>query len=189
MSNKVSLLDVAAAESIEQPLEIVRLGSDETAIIPFTADSEEVDLHYCAETEISSYVLCNGDDCVLCHIGRKRETRLLLPVYLPVAGCIGILPVSKTLRPYSLLPQLSNILNADKPIVMFITREGGKYTISTVELQENIDGGEVEIKKFIEQHDGDNFNLSLVYSKIDNEQLSRIDEIARMMKYKGLRRE
>lgn len=186
MSNKVNLLDVAAAESIESPLEIVRLGVDETAIIPFTTDSEEVDLHYCSETEISSYVLCNGNDCVLCKIGRKKDARLLLPVYLPAAGCIGILPVSKSLRPYALLPQLLNILKADKPMVTFITREGAKYTVSTVQLREDIDGGEAEIKKFIDEHNDDNFNLSLAYPKIDNEQLSMIDDVARMMKLKGV---
>ena len=64
-TNKVNLLDVAAAEATESLLEVVRLGNDETAIIPFTADSEAVDLHYCSETEINSYVVCNDPDCVL----------------------------------------------------------------------------------------------------------------------------
>lgn len=133
-SKKVNLLDVAAAEAAESLLEVVRLGSDETAIIPFTADSEAVDLHFCSETEINSYVVCNGPDCVLCRIGRKRDQRLLLPVYLPAAGCVGILPVSRSLRPFALLPQISSVLKAGKPIVMFVTREGAKYNVSTAEL-------------------------------------------------------
>ncbi len=86
MNNVVNLLDLVANESVESPPEVIRLGSDETAIIPFTPHSMSVDLHYCQETEINGYVVCNGPDCVLCRIGRKKDQRLLLPVYLPTAG-------------------------------------------------------------------------------------------------------
>ena len=186
MSNKVNLLDIAAAESMESLLEVVRLGSDETAIIPFTADSEAVDLHYCSETEINSYVVCNGPDCVLCRIGRKRDQRLLLPVYLPAAGCVGILPVSRSLRPFALLPQITNVLKADKPMVMFVTRDGAKYTVSTAELQEDVDGGEAAIKRFLEDYEAGFHDLSAVYPRIDNEQLASVEEIRRMMALKGV---
>lgn len=187
MSKKVNLLDVTAAESVESLLEVIRLGSDETAIIPFTADSEGVDLHYCSETEINSYVVCNGTDCLLCRIGRKRDQRLLLPVYLPSAGCIGILPVSRSLRPFALLPQISNVLKAEKPMVMFITRDGAKYTVSTVELQKDVDGGEAVIKRFRDDYEAGLHDLSTVYPIIDNEQLASVEEISRMMTLKGVR--
>ena len=186
-SNKVNLLDVAAAETAESLLEVVRLGNDETAIIPFTADSEAVDLHYCSETEINSYVICNGPDCVLCRIGRKRDQRLLLPVYLPAAGCVGILPVSRSLRPFALLPQISNVLKAGKPMVMFVTREGAKYTVSTVDLQKDVDGGEVAIRRFLDDYGAGLHVLAAVYPRIDNEQLASVEEIARMMSLKGVR--
>jgi len=188
-SNKVSLLDVAAAESVESLLEVVRLGSDETAIIPFTADSEAVDLHYCPETEINGYVICNGPDCVLCRIGRKRDQRLLLPVYLPAAGCVGILPVSRSLRPFALLPQISNVLKAGKPMVMFVIREGAKFSVSTAELQQDVDGGEAAIKRFLDDYQAGCHDLSAVYPRIDNEQLSGVEEIGRMMALKGVRRD
>ncbi len=189
MNNKVNLLDVAAAESVESLLEVIRLGSDETAIIPFTSDSEAVDLHYCSETEINSYVICNGPDCVLCRIGRKRDQRLLLPVYLPAAGCVGILPVSRSLRPFALLPQISNVLKAEKPMVMFLSREGAKYSISTVELQEDVDGGEAVIKRFLADCEAGLHDLTAVYPKIDNEQLASVEEIGKMMTLKGVRRD
>ena len=186
-TNKVNLLEVATAESAESQLEVVRLGQDETAIIPFTADSEAVDLHYCSETEINSYVICNGPDCVLCRIGRKRDQRLLLPVYLPAAGCVGILPVSRSLRPFALLPQISNVLKAGKPMAMFVTREGGKYTVSTAELQKDVDGGEAAIRHFIDDYEAGNHDLSAVYPHIDNKQLASVEEISRMMTLKGVR--
>ena len=148
--NKVNLLDVMESESVESPLEVIRLGYNETAIIPFTAEGQGVDVHYCPESEINSYVICNDSDCVLCRIGRKRDQRLLLPVYQPAAGCVGVLPVSRSLRPFALLPQISNVLKVEKPMVMFLTREGGKYSVSTVELQEDVDGGEKAIRRFLE---------------------------------------
>jgi len=187
LANKVNLLDVAAAETVEPLLEIVRLGPDETAIITFTADSEAVDLHYCPETELNGYVICNGPDCVLCRTGRKRDQKLLLPVYLPAAGCIGILPVSRSLRPFALLPQIFNVLKAEKPLVMFVTRDGAKFSVSTAELQTDVDGGEATIKRFLDEYTAGNHALAAVYPRIDNEQLAAVEEIARMLALKGVR--
>ena len=187
MNNKVNLLDLAAGESVESLFEVVRIGSNEIAIIAFTANGEMVDVHYCSETEINGYIICNGPDCVLCRIGRKRDQRLLLPVYLPTAGCVNILPVSRSLRPYALLPQISNVLKAEKPMVMFITREVAKYTVSTVELQKDVDGGEAAIKRFLDDYDADCHDLSNIYPRIENEQLASVEEIGRMLALKGVR--
>ena len=166
---------------------IVTRGNDETAIIPFTADSEGIDLHYCSETEINSYVVCNGPDCVLCKIGRRKEERLLLPVYLPASGCVGILPVSRSLRPYALLPQISNVLKSDTLMVMFVIREVGKYMISTKSLEKDMDGGELQIKEFLEDYAAGSINLIDLYPKIDNEQLLGVDGIQKMAALKGIK--
>jgi hypothetical protein len=174
MSKKVNLLDVAATESMAHTLDVVRLGHDETAIIPFTSDSDEVDLHYCSETEINSYVVCNGPDCVLCRIGRKQDPRLLVPVYLPASGCVGILPVGRSLRPFALLPQISNVLKAEKPMVMFVTRDRAKFTVSTTEPQKDVDCGEAAIKRFLDDYEAGLHDLSAVYPKINNEQLANV---------------
>jgi hypothetical protein len=184
--NTVNLFDIAAAESVESSLELVRLGNDETAFIPFTPASVSVYIHYCSDTEINGYVICNGPDCVLCRIGRKRDLRLLLPVYLPAAGSVGILPVSKSFRPSALLPQILNVLKAEKPTVMFVVREGAKFTVSTSELKPDVYGGEIVIKAFLEEYNAGNHDLKTVYQKIDDEQLAGIEEIGRMMALKGI---
>ena len=187
VSTKVNILDVVASEVAESTLEVVRLGNDETAIIPFTADSEGIDLHYCSETEINGYVVCNGPECVLCRIGRRKEERLLLPVYLPASGCVGILPVSRSLRPYALLPQISNVLKSDTLMVMFVIREVGKYMISTKSLEKDMDGGELQIKEFLEDYAAGSINLIDLYPKIDNEQLLGVDGIQKMAALKGIK--
>ena len=186
MNNRVNLLDVATAETMESPLELVRLGIDETAIIPFTADSEGVDLHYCSETEINGYVVCNGPDCVLCRIGRRKEQRLLLPVYLPAEGRVGILPVSRSLRPFALLPQIANALKTENPMVMFVSRDGARYTVLSAELKDDVDRGEASIKNFLADYKADHHALSSIYPKIENEQLACVEEIGRMMALKGI---
>jgi hypothetical protein len=187
IATKVNLLDLADSETVESPLEVVRLGSDETPIIAFTADSEEITVHYCPEPEIKGYVACNGSGCVLCGIGRKREQRLLLPVYQPVAGCVGILLVSRSLRPFALLPQILNVLKAKKPMVMFVTRDDSRYTVSTAELQKDVDGGEAAIKRFLEDSEAGVVNLSSVIQKIENQQLADVGEIRQRMALKGIR--
>ena len=183
----VNLLDVVANESMEQTHDLVRLGNDEIAIIPFTAEGQKVDIHYCPETEINSYIVCNGPDCVLCRIGRKRDQRMLLPVYVPTAGCVGILPVSRSLRPYALLPQISNGLKAGKPMVMFVTRDGGKYTVSTAELQKDVDSGEAAIRRFLEEYEDGQHDLTAVYPRIHNAELANVEGIGRMMQLKGIK--
>tara|TARA_B100001971_G_C18032592_1_gene453336 strand:+ start:162 stop:815 length:654 start_codon:yes stop_codon:yes gene_type:complete len=187
VSKKVNLLEAVEAELIDSTPEIVRLGADETVVFPFTSDSEEVEVHYCSETDISSYILCNGDQCLLCRIGRHKDTKLLLPVYLPTSSRIGVLPVSRSLRPLALLPQISNVLKAKKPMVLFIVRDGAKFTVSSSEIPPDADGGEQEIKKFMVEYDAGQVDLTAVYPRRDDTELAQIEEISKMIKIKGIK--
>ena len=189
MSGIVNLLDMYVDESVEPMLERVRIGSDEAAFIPFTAQGKKVNVHFCSETEINDYVICNGDGCVLCRIGRKPNEKLLLPVYLPAERCVGVLPMGRSYRPHALLPQILNVLKADREMVVFATREGPKYTISTTELPKDIDGGETAIKRFLEELDAGLHDLSKVYLQIDNQQLADIEGIGKIMDLKGINRD
>ena len=168
------------------PLDLIRIGSDETAIVPFTPKTIQVFLHYCSEREIGGYVLCNNEDCLLCRIGRKKDERYLLPVYAPAEQRVGIMPVSPSQRPFSLLAQLYPILQGDRPVVLLISRDGMKYTVSTHDLKPDMDAGEVQIKEFLESFNEGEMDLSAVYPKLDNTQLAMIGEIDRMMKMKGI---
>ena len=181
---KVNLFDLADTGYAKPSLEIVKLGSDETALIPFTSDTEAVVLHYCQETEIAGYAVCNGSGCVLCRVGRKQDERLLLPVYLPTSESIGILPLSRSLRPYALLPQLLNVLKAKNPMVMFVRREGGKYLVSTVDLKPDAEGGELAMKQFLSDYEANNYDLASLYPQYSNEQLTGVEEISRMLALK-----
>src|SRR4051812_11402017 len=80
------------ADQPSQPLEVVRLSADETAVVPFTSSAVQVKLHYCDQGEMQGYVHCNGEKCALCRAGKTADERLLLPVYLPAVERIGVLP-------------------------------------------------------------------------------------------------
>ena len=123
MNNPINILDALQQET-PATLEVIKVTESEIALIPFTSNAESLDLHYCSETEISSYVHCLGTGWLLCQVGRKKDPRLLLPVYLPTANAVGVLPLSRSLRPFALLPQLGPILQANKPMVAFVRREG-----------------------------------------------------------------
>jgi hypothetical protein len=186
MTNFMNILDLVSDEPSNSQLERVRLNGDETPIFPITEFSEGAYLHYCPEIEIKDSVICNGDDCVLCKIRRKKDSKLLLPVYLPAADRVGVLPMSKSLRPFSLLPQIAGCLKTGKPLVMFVVRDGMKYTVSTRELQDDVYCGERVIQKFLADLEAGLIDLTSVYPKIDNAELATIDEIARMMALKGV---
>ena len=188
MTNNIIDLSEIAQEGIKNTsIELVRLNEDETPIVLFTVTAVITELHWCGESEIYSYVQCNGEDCVLCQIGRKKDTRYLIPVYLPVEKSIGILPVSPSMRPYALLPQLTNIFNNEEPKLVFIKKSGAaKFNVSSVPIPDNYDVGDEQILKFYEENKDGLSNLESVYQKIDNQVLKMVPEIGSRLELKGL---
>jgi hypothetical protein len=189
MGQKVNLIQaLEAAGSEPSGLERVRIGSDEIAIIPFTADAEEIQLHYYAEADIADYAACNGPGCLLCRIGRQKVTRRLLPVYLPAARAVGVLPVSTSLRPGALWPQLADALKGKEPRVVFVTREQGeRHRVSFAPLAADVDAGEEAVGDFLAEYVAGRVALDAVYPRVANEELARIPGIAEMLKLKGVR--
>ena len=190
MATKIDLLtEFEAASSLDRTaLERVRLDASEIAIIPFTTEAEGLDLHYCKEPDLTDYVACNGKNCVLCQIGRAKTTRHLLPVFLPASGIIGVLPVSPSLRPRSLWPQLAQALKDGSRKAVFVSRvQGDSYTVTAVPLQDDVEDGTDAIKLFLDKYKNGLIKLDSVFPKATNEQLAAIPEIDRMLKLRGIK--
>jgi hypothetical protein len=185
MANHVNIITYLEDDSDERPLELVRLNESDTAIITFTADSVSTQLHYCGEPEINSYVLCNGANCLLCRIGRKKEERLLIPVYVPTKEAVAVLAVSTNKRPGALLPQIGPLLR-DGPRLAFLSRHGGIFKVKGAAIPDDADRGEVAVKRFVEAHSAGTIDLTKVFLTIENEYLAQVREIASMVKLKGL---
>ena len=188
MAKKIDLVkDFEAMVKGSPALERVRLDASEIAIIPFTAEAAQVDIHYCKEPDINDYVICNGVDCCLCKIGREKTVRQLLPVYVPAALAVGVLPVSTSLRPRALWPQLAQVLKDGSRRAVFISRvQGDSYTVTSTPLQGDVADGAEVIKSFLEDHQKGTIQLDSVYPKVANEDLARLPEIAAMLQLKGI---
>lgn len=192
MTSSINLLDhwtQDEPDSNDHLLHLVRLGSDQVAVIPFTSDVVLVRLHFCEEEEIGGYVHCNGGDCVLCQIGRKIEERALLPVYLPAVERLGVLPISPSVRPGALRPQLMPILRSNKRVVLLINKpDRAKYQVGSVELSTDMDDGAVLIKAFLEDLEAKGIDLASVYPHFQNEDLAQVRGIAKMLCLKRISR-
>src|SRR4051812_11496006 len=104
--SKVNLIELWTPDLVDTclALDLVRLDSNQTAVIPFTSDGTQVAIHYCDQGDSPGYVHCNGPDCVLCRAGRKPDERVLLPVYLPAIQRVGVLAISPATAPGTLRP-------------------------------------------------------------------------------------
>lgn len=167
-------------------LELVRTSHVEIAIIPFTAEGSQVSVHYRSEVDIQGFNLCNGPGCLFCRIGHKADQRILLPVFLPTSGEIGVLPVSPSMTPHSLLPQVIKALKSEDRCIIFIRREGSKYFVQQTDLTQDVEGGEEIITGFLDRYNRGEIDLAAVYNRVDNESLAQAPEIARMMALKGI---
>ncbi len=172
MVDQENILDVLSDDS-GPGLERVRLNENQTAILPFTKKGVRCSIHYCDALEVHDYILCLGRDCLLCRTGKKSDERFLLPVFLPASHCVAVLPVSTSLRPNALLPQLGNILKAEKPTVAFVSRDGPKFSVSSSPLPDDADAGEEQIKRFLKDYEDGKIDLVSVFQHLENDQLKR----------------
>lgn len=167
-------------------LKQLRISANETAIVPFTKDIEEVVLHYCEDPGLKGYHHCNGENCIVCRIGVQKERRVLLPVYAPTEEAISVLVISPNMRPYSLAPQLIPLLNSDQELILFVSRvDNTKYKVESSKFSDSIDSGDAVIKEF--RHRYIEGNLAEIFPRYDNEILAGIQSVDRMMKLKGLK--
>ncbi len=175
----------------EPTLEVFRISQDEKAGVLFTQKHQRVEAHYCSETEISSYVVCNADfeddSCVLCDIGKRKIVLLLFPIYSFDSGAIEVLSVTNSLRPDALLPQIQNVLDSDKMRVTFFSRDNHKFNISVNKLSKEKRKmiGET-IRTFTKSWESKEIDLSTVYKRLTNKTLSKCSEITQKLALKGL---
>lgn len=175
------------SQALPAALGVVRLDEgNETAVIPFTRAFGEATLHYCREEDLSGYLHCNGEGCLLCRTGRRSEKRLLFPVYVPDFQSVGVLPVSLSNRPKALLPQLAAALSKPEASVLFILREGMLFAVTAAPLKPGCDDGAEVITNFVAEFEAGKLALDSVFPRVSNEHLARIPAIARRAQLKGL---
>jgi hypothetical protein len=188
--NLVDLHRSLAGDGGGQPLEVFRVDPQVREFVSFTAEFDEVRLHFVADPDVNGYVRCNADDgqpadCALCRVENKAETRYLIPVYDPRTEAVSVLAVSPSCRPNALLPQLAAALGKGRPQVVFIKRELSKYTLRAQELQEGMDDGADAIATFHSAYEAGAVRLSDVFVRLPDEHLTRLPSVAKSLSYRS----
>jgi hypothetical protein len=183
-SKKVNILDIVCNPK-SQTLESIRISESESAILPFTLEGVEVNVHYCPEQGLG-YVVCNEEGCPLCAIGRKCEAKILLPAFDFSTGAVGVLPVSTVMTPHALLPQLAQVMRSETPNIVFLTRVGYKFNLTYRRSTKNEDIGTRAIQAFKERQNEEESDLTSIYTTLTNDALSDIPEISQRLKLKEI---
>jgi hypothetical protein len=167
----------------------VRLDNNEVAVFLITEIAQSVKVHYCAEPEVRGYIRCNGPDCVLCRAGKRPDLRSLLPVYLPVSMEIAVVPITPSLRPGALKPQIYKALQSPKPVICLVRKElNNVFVVSLKEVPEGQSPGQDLIADFLKRYvkpDSD-VDLASIYQQLDNTALAEVPGIQRMLELKGI---
>ena len=180
---KVNLREVV--RRARTALELIQIDADQKPIVLFTLDGEDVLVHFCQESEIRGYNHCNGNDCVLCAVGKEQKRRVLLPVYDPIVESVSVLSVSTSLRPHALLPLLMENFDEGAPRVIFVSRREYKYIVRPTDQKYTSSNFAQVIGHFKKAVKNSSIDLSTVYPRRANEQLKRVSEIAKLLELSG----
>jgi hypothetical protein len=171
-------------------LSLIRLGPDERLVIPFTPLVVRASVHFVNDPAGRSYIHCGGHGCLLCRLGRQVETRDLLPLFDILDKVVGVLPVSRSLRPRALQPQLLPVLQRLEKqgrLLLGIRKpDNVSFVVTSYDLPATAADGADVIAAFKEQFDAGRIDLGSVYARVSNEELAAVPEVATLMAAKGV---
>ena len=173
------------------PLQVARIDENERLFVPFTTAMSRVSVHYLDTKSTRGYIRCNGDDCLLCGVGRKHDRRDLLPVYDVCEEAVTILAISPSLRQRALRPQiqpvLERVVGGESPFLLIVSKAGTTdFSVSTAELPANASNGAALIATFLRQVEANEIDLTAVYNRLSNDVIAEIPEVAILMAAKGI---
>src|SRR5262249_61883694 len=103
----------------------------------------------------------------------------------------GCLPVSPSLRPQALRPQLLEVLRrlqqGERMLLAVRRPEVGHFIVTTLPLPEGAEDGAAQILAFQQRFDAGNIDLTVAYPRLSNEQLAAVHDIATRMGLRGIR--
>jgi hypothetical protein len=174
----------------EKGISLIKVNTNVNFIVIFTIFFVRVMLHYLKYQEIFGYYHCNGEGCTLCQIGNKVVEKLLFPVYPVELEEICLLPVSPSLAPAALLPQLLSIFASQKSkkhLISIRKEEWGKFSVGLLDLDTGLKKRITPvIKEFRTRKKAGLLDVESVYKRIDNDSLAQIPEIARILELPGV---
>jgi hypothetical protein len=129
-----------------------RLGGEPATVLLFTAEIEQVALHWEKDPMFRCFIQCPGDRCPICYLGAASEAYALLPVLNFESGEVEVLRIPARRGPGSLgariLPLIQDPSIATK--VVSISRTDSRYSVSSRPLGEHTNHGEPAIEQFVQ---------------------------------------
>jgi hypothetical protein len=171
-----------AAHQASNPLRAVRLSESPTAILAFTTDADEADLHFERDPTVNAYVLCPGTGCPLCHLAQQPEHFQLLPVVNIERRAVEVLRISMKRGPGTLaaglLPHLRDPHIDEKYFV--ITRSGAVHAVVARPLGERADRCVDVIQAFRSGREG-GLSLLTAFHSYSAEDLAEVPRVRRLL--------
>lgn len=182
MGNSLLELLGEGDDQAPQPLVEIRLGDEPAMVMLFTHDVDTVQLHYESDPAVRSYVLCPGKGCPACHLGSSPKQYYLLAVYSVEDQRVGVIRISDVRTPDALATRLLPFLQDDDIAkkVLFVSRNGAKYTVEARPLAEHAYQGEREIEAFEEQRKN-GLDLSTAFLRLAPAEYADVERIRRKL--------
>jgi hypothetical protein len=157
----------------------LRLGVEPTMALLFTADCDDVRLHYIGDESVKAYVICPGAGCPACHCAVEPQLFNLLPVLDVASGTVKVLRISARRQRGGLGPLLVPLLRSQDvgSRVILISRNVAQYRVESRPLGMHADRGEAAIKAFLDQKAG-GLKLESAFPQMTHEELSDVPSIA-----------
>lgn len=180
-----------ASDDVPVPLQLVRLDANERLLVLFATWMLRVLVHYLDTATYRGYVQCNGDDCLLCRVGRKHDIRDLLPVFDVCEQAVTILAISPSLRQRALRPQIKPVLervaSGEPPFLTILSKTGmADFSVSTADLPPTASNGAAVIATFQTQVEANEIDLATVFNRLSNNVIAEIPDVAIFMGAKGI---
>jgi hypothetical protein len=186
----VDLLDYGVEIAEPRQLSQLSLNSDEHPALAFTSNAERHLVHYCYEEDLRGYVPCRGSACLLCKIGKKPESRILLPLYDFACDDVRILMVSERRTPHALLPQIQQALAKVKavgPQLLILSKDGStKFRVQVRDLPKGVDNGATAIVDFATAVAAGTIRLADVLVSVSDDELRALPWFAKALQLRGV---
>lgn len=175
------------------PPDVVRLNETPVVLNVFTDRLAAVTTHYVDHPNYRGEVRCNAGPearCLLCDLRYRATRRAILAVYDVAGGLVKALPISDTLSPHALGPQIQAELQRGglDERSLLVSRVSTRFRVESMPARAGQDRGERAIADFLRLLEAGQVSLEAAIPARPNLQLWDIPELERLAGAMGLSR-
>jgi hypothetical protein len=181
----------AADNDVPSDLPLVRLDDSQRWLILFTTQMLSVEVHYLDSGGYRGYLHCTGEDCILCRLDNRLKKLDLLPVYDVADAAVAVLPISPSVRPQALRPQIAAVLHdlqaGEDAMVVGISKDVLNFRVVRRPLLRRPRARDLRrMAAFAVAMASGGIDLGRAIQRLSNEELAGILEIRRVARVLGV---